>query len=298
MRDNSHSRLFQIKPDEYKIYKQGYRIKIKEIRTKTKMKDAKKRGKKAQVTIFIIIGIIIVALAVLIYMFYPKIKASLGLGIESPNAYIETCIKEEIQTAVDTLSPQGGSINPEFYTLYEDTKIEYLCYTEEFYKTCVMQQPMLKSHIESEIEKEIKQEAEDCFNGLKKSYEGKGYAVNLKKGGMFVELLPERIATTFNYSMTFKKGEESESYERFRVVLNNNLYELISIANSILNWEARYGDAETTIYMNYYHDLKVEKKLQSEGTTIYILTDRNTENKFQFASRSVAWPPGYGETAG
>jgi hypothetical protein len=46
--------------------------------------------------------------------------------------------------------------------------------------------------------------------------------------------------------------------------------------------------------MNYYHDLKVEKKKQLDGTNIYILTDRNNENKFQFASRSVAWPPGYG----
>jgi len=77
------------------------------------------------------------------------------------------------------------------------------------------------------------------------------------------------------------------------VILNNNLYELVSIVNSILNWEARYGDSETTIYMNYYHDLKVEKKKQSDGSTIYILTDRNTLDKFQFASRSVAWPPGY-----
>ena len=37
-----------------------------------------KRGKKAQVTIFIIIAIIIVVLGILIYMFYPKIKASFG----------------------------------------------------------------------------------------------------------------------------------------------------------------------------------------------------------------------------
>ena len=44
--------------------------------------------------------------------------------------------------------------------------------------------------------------------------------------------------------------------------------------------------------MNYYHDLKVEKNKQTDGSTIYILTERDTENKFQFASRSVAWPPG------
>ena len=66
----------------------------------------------------------------------------------------------------------------------------------------------------------------------------------------------------------------------------------MSIANSILSMEVQFGDSETTIYMNYYHDLKVEKKKQTDGTTIYILTDRITGDVFQFASRSIAWPPG------
>ena len=117
--------------------------------------------------------------------------------------------------------------------------------------------------------------------------------MNLKKGEISIELLPQRIIALFNSTLTIKK-EESQKYDSIKIVLNNNLYELVSIANSILNWEARYGDSETTTYMDYYHDLKVEKKKQSEGSTIYILTDRTSENKFQFASRSVAWPPGYG----
>jgi hypothetical protein len=42
----------------------------------------------------------------------------------------------------------------------------------------------------------------------------------------------------------------------------------------------------------YYHDLKVEKKKQIDETSIYILTNRDTGEKFQFASRSYAFPPG------
>jgi hypothetical protein len=90
------------------------------------------------------------------------------------------------------------------------------------------------------------------------------------------------------------KGEESINYDSIRVVVDSNIYELVSIANSILNWEATYGDSETTTYMNYYHDLKVEKLKQGEGTTVYILSNRDSGEKFQFASRSVVFPPGYG----
>jgi len=64
------------------------------------------------------------------------------------------------------------------------------------------------------------------------------------------------------------------------------------ITSSIINWEARYGDSESLSFMMHYPSLKIEKKLQSDGTTIYILTNKNTLDKFMFASRSVALPVG------
>ena len=155
-----------------------------------------------------------------------------------------------------------------------------------------MQHPLLKNHIESEIYNIIKPKADECFASMQESYRKKGYNVALSEGKMEVELLPKKVSIVFNKTLSLTK-DTTQSYESFVVVLNNNLYELMSIALSIANWEVRYGDAETTLYMTYYHNLKVEKKKQSEGTKIYILTDRNTENKFQFATRSVAWPPGY-----
>jgi len=191
------------------------------------------------------------------------------------------------------LSLQGGSLEPEHYILYENEKVEYLCYTGEYYKTCVVQQPMLKNHIEEEIKEGIKVRVTECFDDLEKSYIGKNYGVELGNGEMNVELLPKRVIVSFNRSLVLTK-DGTETYDLFEVIVHNNIYELVSVANSIIKWETSLGDAETTTYMNYYHDLKVEKKKQTDGSTVYILTDRNNGNKFQFASRSVAWPPGYG----
>ena len=259
-------------------------------------KQVLSKSKRSQVTIFIIVAIAIVVVGVLIFLLYPQLKTSLGFAEENPPDFIQGCIEEEIKNSVAKLSLQGGSLDPEHYIMYNSEKIEYLCYTSEYYKTCVMQQPMLKEHIESEIENEIKNTVKECFDDLEESYKNKGYTVNLKRGETNVELLPEKIIAEFNYPLTLTKGD-SKKYNSFRIIVDNNLYELVSVANSILNWEARYGDAETTVYMNYYHDLKVEKKKQSDGSTVYILTDRNTLDKFQFASRSVAWPPGYGTSS-
>lgn len=251
-----------------------------------------KRSDKGQVTIFIIIGIIIVVAGVLVYLYYPKIQSTIGVVEETPATFIQSCMEDKIEESVDTLSLHGGSIEPDFSYLYDGVELEYLCYTSNYYVMCAVQQPLLKTHIEFEIKKDIAQKAEECFDDLEETYSGKGYSVNLQRGATGVELLPKRVVVTFNNSLTLTKNEV-EKYEPFEVVLSNNLYELISIANSIVNWETNYGDAEVTIYMSYYHDLKVEKLKQSDGTTLYIITDRNNENKFQFASRSLAWPPGY-----
>jgi hypothetical protein len=251
--------------------------------------------KRGQVTIFIILGIVIVVAGVLVYMFYPQIKASFGFQIENPNAFLQSCLEEDIVNTINILAPQGGSIDPEFYYTYKNEKLEYLCYTNEDYLTCTMQQPFLKEHIEAEIEEEIKEEVNACLDDLERSFRGQGYEVILRKGDFSVELLPKRVSLVSQSSMSLKK-EDTITYDSLSISVNNNLYELVAIVLSILNWEAHFGDAETTFYMDYYRDLKVEKLKQSDGTKIYILNDLNTGNKFQFATRSLAWPAGYSTT--
>ena len=248
----------------------------------------KKRG---QVTIFIIIAIVIVALGVLLYLLIPQLRVNFGFTTDDPSSFIQNCMEDSIRDAVETISLQGGSLNPENYFLYNDNRIEYLCYTNEFYIPCVVQQPLLKQHIENEIKESIRAESDSCFNSLRQTFESQGFDVNFENNNIEVELLPNIVSVNYNRGLSLTK-DSTERYERLNVIINHNLYELMSIANSILGMEVQFGDSETTIYMNYYHDLKVEKKKQTDGTTIYILTDRNTQDKFQFASRSIAWPPG------
>jgi hypothetical protein len=245
------------------------------------------------VTIFIIIGIVIVALGVLIYSFYPQISSALGLGEKTPTGFIQNCLEDEIKNAAEELSVHGGDFNPELYSTFNNIKIKNLCYTSLYCDLCKIQEPQLKSHIENEILNEIGEEIASCFDSLRSSYERRGYDVTLQEGAKEVELLPKRIVSTFNYSLTLTKGD-TQRYDSFSVVLNNNLYELTSIASSILDFETRVGNSDARVYMTLYPNIKVEKKLLSDGTKIYIITDRNTRDKFEFASRSlVLSPAGY-----
>lgn len=252
------------------------------------------KNKRGQVTVFVIIAIVIVILGLVIYTFFPKLKISSEFDVNNPEAFIQSCVKEELESTVDLLSKQGGSLNPEHYYLYMDDKLEYLCYTNEDYELCAVQRPFLRDHIESEINRAIKNKVNECFDSLKEKYEKKAYSVNLKKGTVNTELLPERIRSNFiNYRVVAVKEENSEEYKSFSIVLNNNLYELISIATNIIKWEATIGEADVYNYMMLYNYLKIEKLEQIDGTKVYILINKEKNNKFQFASRSLAFPPGF-----
>jgi len=252
----------------------------------------KKRG---QITIFVIIAIVIVVPAVGIFYVYPKFSSPSSSS--SPTGRIQDCLEDEIEDKVEKISLNGGSLNPEFYSDYykdgEKYTPEYLCYTNEYYKQCVMQQPMLNSHIEEEIKSAISSEVKKCFDNLESGYKKEGYTVSLTRGDYEVELILGKIRTTFDYDLTLAKGSTNK-YDEFVVDFDSGLQRLVGIANKILSWDAQYGDADISGHMDVNYWLKAEMRKLTDGTKIYILTDKDSENKFMFASRSVVWPPGYG----
>jgi hypothetical protein len=252
-------------------------------------KEMKKMEKKGQLTIFIILAIIIVA--VIIIIFYPRIN-QVFFAAKTPQGFIESCISEDLQANIEKLENQGGSLNPENYIMYNDNKVEYLCYTNEYYTTCKMQQPMLKEHFESELKNSMQKKAEECVNSLVQDYKSKGYEVSSKNPEVSVELVLNNIKITINLDLVLKK-ESVESYNNLIILKNSDIYNLISIAQSILNWEARYGDSAPETFMQYYPDLRVQKLKQGEGSKIYIVGNRVNGENFIFASRSLSWPAGY-----
>ena len=247
------------------------------------------KSKRSQVTIFIIVAIVIVA--VLIILFYPRLKRIVVPG--TPSLQLQDCFEDKIGEAIELVSKRGGSIEPVNAIMYKGEKREYLCYTNQYYQTCVMQQPLLRQHVEREILDFIKPEVSNCVNNLKEDFDKRGFSVSSGKEDVSISIVPNNIKVVVTgFSAT--KGDTGESYKDFQARYKSDLYDLLMISTSILNWEARYGDSDITTYMTYYPDIKVEKYKQGEGSTIYILTNRNTEDKFVFASRSLAWPAGYG----
>lgn len=254
----------------------------------------KKRGfvnKKGQLTIFIILGIFVVAV-VAVFFAVPGLRESVGLKkTESPENFIQNCLENEIKSNAEQIGLNGGSLEPEFYYLYQGNQLQYLCYSNEYYKPCVVQIPFLRKHIETEIAESIKDDVEFCFDSLEQNYQKSNYQTTLKKGETRIDLLPGRIITTINNEFTFSKNGATERREEFSIVVNSKLYELSAISENIVEWEATIGDANVDRYKDFYSWLTPDKFKQTDGTTVYILAEKETGGKFQFASRSIALSP-------
>lgn len=249
------------------------------------------RNKKGQVTVFIIIAIVIVVFGVAIYFLFPNVVTNDIPLEENPRLYIQSCVEDTLIQNVQVVGLQGGSMEPSAFHNYYGEHIEYLCYTNEYYMPCIIQRSSLPSHIEDELKKSIEQKVDECFDSMKSAYESKGYSVTEKRGNHLVSLLPGKVFVQINNSLKITR-DSTENYDFFNVIIDNNIYELSTIARSILAWEKAYGDSDVQTYMNFYPHLTVEKKRESDGTKVYIITNNADGFKFQFASRSVVWPPG------
>lgn len=252
-------------------------------------------NKRGQVTLFVILAILLVGIVIALTFLIPRLREVTTTQAQNPEEFIRNCIEDKIKNTVETLCLQGGELAPTLYYAYEGNNITYLCYNTESYAPCVMQQVFLKEKIKKEILDEIKPDVDACFNNLTTSYRSKGYEVKLETtpGGLSVDISPQTLIFDFGRKLTLTRNGESQVNQRFRMGLDNNLYELIGLSESILQWEARYGDSELDVYRIYYRDYSFNKLKQEDGTTIYILTNKKTKDKFQFASRSIALPPGY-----
>lgn len=248
----------------------------------------KEDNKKGQVTLFIIIALVILG-AILIFL-YPRIR--MYLVPKTAVSIVNDCVRESLNEALEIVSKQGGSIKPVLYMPYQGNNVEYLCYTNDNFKTCVMQQPLLKQHIEREIKDYIEPKARACIDSLKEEMSARGYDVTVEYKGTSVEIAPNKINANIVANVVLKK-EGTETFNRFSIKKSSKMYDLIMLSTSILNFETHYGDAETTTYMIYYPTIMVEKLKQGDGSKIYNLIDVNSQEKFTFATRSLVFPGGY-----
>lgn len=247
-----------------------------------------KRGRKGQVTLFIIIGIVLVT-GILIIDFLRK--PSLPSAITPERVTVETCIKNSVENALKIMLPQGGYINPELYYMFKNQKIAFLCYHQGFYKPCINQEPLYIEHLEQEIKDYIEPRVKNCFEAMEQDYRDRGYGVETipLKLGINIEL--NKVRVLINKTITISKGEETQTFSNFDLSIPSKLYNLAHVAIEIVDQEARFCSFEYLGYMLVHPEYEITKNTIGTEVSIYEIKEKKSGQKLNLAVRSCAFPP-------
>lgn len=241
--------------------------------------------RKGQVTLFILLAIMIVSV-VLIFILWARPTYLSG---ETTGLGFENCIKDAIEPVIDDLGETAGFANAGFSYPYGGQDFVYLCYTNEYYKTCTVQVPFLRTNFQNQLEGVMEEKINVCYENSIDDLKSKGYSVT--SGIVNYEILLEPGIVRVEVDAPTVIG--SQKFARFNVKTNSPIYEMVMISTSLLQSEAKYGDSDISEMMRFYPDYIIDKIKRDDGTTIYILENKLFGTKFQFASRSLAWPAGY-----
>ena len=83
--------------------------------------------RKAQVAIWIIIGIALVATIAIIFFVMPKTPEIITGKSFSPENYLDQCVKRSVDGAVDLMLPRGGFLEVNGGVRFENVNVTFLC---------------------------------------------------------------------------------------------------------------------------------------------------------------------------
>ncbi|VVB79767.1 Uncharacterised protein [uncultured archaeon] len=250
-------------------------------------------NKKGQVTIWIIAGIIIVAIvALFIVLFRTGILPSpITPSIDkNPNSFLKECMQDKVSETVKTMEPQGGTLKPTLYKRFRFVEesatynVSYLCYNQNDYLPCVNQQPTLVSSMEKEIKENIKDTVEECFNDLESSYKNAGYTVSVSGDAYDVKLQEGEVLVSLDRTIKMTKGDQSSVLKDFKVAIPSNIYDLSIVAVEVVNKELDCN-FDRVKYNLLNSKTSVEKYLDSDNTRIYTVKEKVGQEFFRFATK-------------
>ncbi|MCK4553183.1 hypothetical protein KAT80_03185 [Candidatus Pacearchaeota archaeon] len=257
------------------------------------------KKRKAQVTIFIIAGILIFTAVVFFFLFRQGVIPGIGeKPEENPGGFLEICIEDKLIEGVELISSQGGyienSLNRTFKFSDEKdfTDISYLCYNQNYYLPCINQEPMLIQHLKAEVKEYVLDDVKKCFDNLVLSLDRRGYVVDATYNGFEIEFATKKIIIDINGKIILTKSGETAKQENLQIIIPSRFYDLAVVVQEIVSQEARFCNFEHLGFMLFYPKFNIEKFRTGDGIIIYTVQHKDTQEEFKFAVRSCVIPPG------
>ncbi|MFH0711758.1 MAG: hypothetical protein V1889_01235 [archaeon] len=246
--------------------------------------------KRAQVTIFIIVGIVIVVGIIIIFLLMGKfsVESPVDLG---PKAFVSKCVRDAVEESVEKILAGGGEVAPSYSLMYDGVEWNYLCYQADYYLTCYNLVPMLEARVEDEIRRDTMDDVQNCFDEMAVDFEDSGFDVSGGATDYSIDLLPGKVDINLRKNVEIVRDGAAQNFENFDTSVLSSVYDLVRVAREIVNAESQYCYFEYNGYMLLYPEYDI-RRIDYDDSKIYRLIKRKTGEEFRFAVRSCAFAPG------
>jgi hypothetical protein len=251
-------------------------------------------NKKGQVTAFVIVAVIIVAV-VFVLMLLNRGNVSLReQDFDNPEAYLSSCVRERARFVLDEMLLKGGFVKSNDTVLYKSNYITYLCKNINNFEPCVNQYPLYVSQLEKEFQNNIQKDAEQCFSSLKQELGRRNYDVS-DSGNLIVEakLKPEVVEIVLKTDMTIEKSGVSKKFSRFDTFISSKIQSIGFVVNEIVAQEAKWCYFSNDGFMILYPEYDIRVYMMEDTTNIYTIKDKKTGETLKMATRGCALPAGW-----
>jgi hypothetical protein len=255
-------------------------------------------GMKGQLAIWVILGVVLVASVVLFFLLSPSadiLKPAESEGVFDAQTFLEVCSTQYVNEVVDLMLPHGGFVNPSNTVYFNNTEIAYICFNRGSFEPCIVQHPLLINEVKLEIKDYITPRIDECFEEMKRSFEGRVGDVSYEPYlNVAVDLEEDKIVLNIDRETTIAKQEEIRRSDVFRIEVANPLYNLVTIAMEIADQESQFCYFEYIGFNVIYPRYEINPYVMSDPTTIYVIRDTKTGKEMNIATRGCAILPGGG----
>ena len=188
----------------------------------------KKFGRKAQITLFVIIAIILVAAISLVVYIQREARLEKMPEINLVNEYIDGCLEQVGNEAVLQTSLQAGYYTlPEPFLIYN--YIEFIPYLYEDGKHKLLKMET----IENEISNYIRDEIDFCLDDFE-FFREKGFDFSMGKPKANTKIREGKVTIDLNYPITVRKENSVTLLSEFSFATNSNLKKILETANKVV----------------------------------------------------------------
>lgn len=225
-------------------------------------------AKRGQVTLFIILAIIIIALVVLGFLFFTGRLALPLVGlpseIQTVKDYTQDCVKLTAENAIVFIGMQGGVAEPSLALETEIGNISYWVYEGRDNK------PTLES-IETDISSYIKYVLPLCTNDFY-PFISEGYEINESEVMATTSIGENEIFIKVTYPINIKKGIASAKIQDFSTSIPIRFKKIYNEASKIADMHAVNIDVELLAES----ELDIAILQYSDEDYIYTITDNSS----------------------